>query len=252
MRYVRIAPPTVIIIPQATPFPASYVAKQGSSRSLFVFDPNTIDSLAFDSLDLPRWIKKNMLKYRRSGGVFCSKDEIRKVYGITDSIFAEIEPYLAITPCRKAIFSKKPASFRHDKTRTKARPAPIELNNAECSDLLVPHLIGQKRSEAIMKYRDKLGGFYTLSQLSEIYVIGDSLLPEIIEYFTVDTASIVKKNLCDQTWAMLIGHPYIDNYTAKHILQARKISPEIKTVVELSRAKVIDSATHSKLKHYFN
>ena len=62
-----------------------------SGKSLFAFDPNTIDNEMLDSLNIPEQVKRNILNYRKAGGRFSSRAQVQKIYGMNDSIFNAIE-----------------------------------------------------------------------------------------------------------------------------------------------------------------
>ena len=55
--------------------------KVDKKLSLFIFNPNLIDSLKLDSLNLPFFVKKNLLSYRRHNGVLKCKGDLKKNIG---------------------------------------------------------------------------------------------------------------------------------------------------------------------------
>lgn len=253
--YVRLLPPTLIVVNQTEkPIdkPSFSVDADKTPLKLFVFDPNTIDSAGLDSLKMPRWIKRNLLKYRSSGAVFHQKSDLRKLYGMSDSLYAQLQAYVRILPITKEKYEPHPRAVSLSKAAPPRPRALIDLNSPFAASLSIPHIVGEKRCLSIIKYRDRLGGFYSVSQLAEVYSIGDSLLPTLAGYYFADPSAINKRNLSDETWKSLVSHPYIDSYLAKHILQARKISPELLSIHQLFEAKVVDSASYSVLQYYFN
>lgn len=253
--YVRILPPTIIVVNRSdTQFHRAVHLKESMPvQKLFIFDPNTIDSAGLDSLRLPRWIKQNLLKYRRSGAFFYKQSDLRKLYGMSDSLYDQVKDFILIVPPNpKKDFTSPSKSTVLKNTHTSIHREKIDLNSPIAASLSIPHLVGEKRCLSIIKYREKLGGFYSVSQLAEVYTIGDSLYPLISKYYFADPASIAKRNISEETWRSLVSHPYIDTYLAKHILQARKISPELLSIHQLFDAKVIDSAAYSSLQYYFN
>jgi len=70
------------------------INRQATKSRLFSFNPNTIDSIALDSLDLPQSVRINVLKFRAKGGRFYSDVDFLKIYGVTEPIFFRIKPYL--------------------------------------------------------------------------------------------------------------------------------------------------------------
>ncbi len=253
--YIRFSPPTIIIVDSPTEVRERSYTKPHYSRSrqkLFRFDPNTIDSSGLDSLDLPKWIKRNLLKYRSSGAVFRHKADLRKLYGMSDSLYSRIEQFVVIEGFFEQNSLPSATCVKKERTNYTINHDSVDLNSSVAASLLIPKLVGEKRCMSIIKYRERLGGFYSVSQLAEVYSIGDSLLPSVSEYYFADQSKISKRNLTDETWKTLVSHPYIDAFLAKHILQARKISPELISIRQMFDAKIIDSTAYSKLKFYFN
>ena len=71
--------------------------------ALFNFDPNTISELGLDSLNLPDFVKGNIINYRKANGRFKEVADLRKIYGMNDSIFNVVEKYIIISmPEKKA------------------------------------------------------------------------------------------------------------------------------------------------------
>ncbi|MDL2296666.1 helix-hairpin-helix domain-containing protein [Bacteroidales bacterium OttesenSCG-928-B11] len=98
----------------------------------------------------------------------------------------------------------------------------IDLNRCDTSDITRIPLFGAKRAEKIVEYRERLGGFHSLAQLHEIYVI-QNITPEHIEkYFSVNHNDIQKIAINTVEYADLVKHPYFDSYLAKTILQHRR------------------------------
>ncbi len=76
--------------------------EKGSSSVLFKFNPNTVSESRLDSLTIPDVIKKNIIKYRNAGGKFGNIFDLRKIYGMNDSIYKLLEPYLILPDKSKA------------------------------------------------------------------------------------------------------------------------------------------------------
>ena len=77
-------------------------------------------------------LSERILKFRSSKGGFHSIEEIRKVYGIKDSVFQKMKPYLVLSPppSRKkyAYPAKRKAYY------TKVRPTPKYNNKTDSTD----------------------------------------------------------------------------------------------------------------------
>ena len=62
---------------------------------------------------------------------------------------------------------------------------PINLNTCTAEDLMAIDNVGETRANAIIAYRDFLGGYTSVEQLKNISGIGDSVYASIEPYVTV-------------------------------------------------------------------
>lgn len=141
--------------------------------NLFEFDPNTVSEGTLDSLNIPSFIKKNLLSYRSAGGRFSQKEDIRKIYGMNDSIFAAIEPFIFIVP--------RPIEPERGKLEyySSGEKGIFDPNTANATDL---YRFGFNRFQAsnLLKYRKSGGRFSRAEDLLVVYGI-DSVFLETIE-----------------------------------------------------------------------
>ena len=71
------------------------------------------------------------------------------------------------------------------KTTNKSVSFPINLNTCSAEDLMEINNVGETRANAIIAYRDYLGGYTSVDQLKNISGIGDSVYASIEPYVTV-------------------------------------------------------------------
>lgn len=233
---------------------------------LFDFDPNVIDSVALDSLDLPDRVKSNLLKYRKSGGHFYNPDEIQKIYGMNDSIYESILPYVKIlmkepefitasgTDERKISnesFDGNEIILARDRESTE-KPANIviEINTASADEFKSLYGIGDVLSERIVKYRELLGGFYSTNQLTEVYGLSPEVVESITDQLRVDTTILKKININFADKDQLAAHPYIDWDEAQAIQDYKDKIGFINELNQLNDDSVIDMVIFSKIRHY--
>ena len=126
----------------------------------------------------------------------------------------------------------------------------VELNRADTSDIMRIPGFGSKRAQKIVEYRDKLGGFYDLSQLKEIYILQNINIAYVEKYFTTDRKLIQKINLNQCDYKTLISHPYFDSYLTKTILNYRQKSGTIRDMVHLREITHIYAELEEKLVWY--
>ena len=68
---------------------------------LFPFDPNTIDSAGLRRLGLREKTAAILLHWRAKGKVFYHKEELKKVYTLTEEDYNRLEPYIIIKNDKK-------------------------------------------------------------------------------------------------------------------------------------------------------
>lgn len=126
----------------------------------------------------------------------------------------------------------------------------VELNRADTSDIMRIPGFGSKRAQKIVEYRDKLGGFYSLAQLKEIYILQNIKLEYVEKYFTADRQLIRKININQCDYKTLIAHPYFDSYLTKTILNYRQQNGPIRDMAHLRDITHIYAELEEKLVWY--
>ncbi|HDR51155.1 MAG TPA: hypothetical protein ENN90_05965 [Mariniphaga anaerophila] len=145
---------------------------QQEIAAYFEFDPNTITAESLDSLPIPRFIRRNILRYRSAGGTFSQPGDFRKIYGMNDSIFAELEPYIRISSEKQNYDEKaKPIEFE--------MPTGFFDPNTATTDELQQFGFNQFQASNVVKYRQS-GGFFTQpSDLLKIYGIDSAFFMRV-------------------------------------------------------------------------
>lgn len=201
-------------------------------KQLFVFDPNTIAKDSLDQLPIPSFVRNNLLKYRKSGGRFSAKQDMKKIYGLSDENYLLIEPYIQIQADSKTYLR---SSSQHEKKYTDKTNYPssdkseeslekisIDLNTASKEELSRLRGIGPVLSDRIVKYRESLGGFYTVDQLKEVFGLQDSVYISIRDNLQLNQVEIEKISINVIEFKELLKHPYADYETTKLILNYRE------------------------------
>ena len=211
------------------------IVKEESQIQLFPFDPNKADSIELSSLGLPSYVVRNVLKYREKGGRFRTADSFGRIYGLSEKQFNALKPYIRIAQA-----DKQPKKEKVDKVvadtilERKVFKYPegtlVDVNVADTAELKKIPGIGSGIAKAIVAYRNRLGGFYSLSQLEEI----DYVTPELLKWFKLEGGAVRKLDI--NRWGLdkLRSHPYLNFYQAKVIIEHRRKRGEIKSLSQLS------------------
>jgi competence ComEA-like helix-hairpin-helix protein len=126
----------------------------------------------------------------------------------------------------------------------------IELNSADTFDLQRLHGIGSSFARRIVKYRERLGGFFDKSQLLEVWGMDTARYTEISASLTVNPDSIHRMDLNIVTFKELIAHPYFPFEMTKDILLYRKQHKKFTKVEELKNLKAITEPVYRKMVIY--
>ena len=212
----------------------SHTPKNEISAVLQPFDPNTADSVLLRQLGLPVYIVRKILKYRAKGGVFRSPESFSRIYGLKEEVYQKLKPYITIAPL-VSVSHVRTDTFRQLKDTIPYIPkyeegTIVDLNKADTSILKRIPGIGSTLARMIVVYRQRLGGFYDVSQLQEVPHVG----VELNKWFVVTPAGLHKIQVNSASLDKLRSHPYMDFYKAKAIMEYRRKRGKIKGLSQLS------------------
>ena len=93
----------------------------------------------------------------------------------------------------------------------------VELNSADTTALKMVPGIGSVFAKRIIKYRDLLGGFYSVEQLGEVYGIDEDRYEAMKSWFSVDPSVISHLFVNQLSAKKLASHPYVSYKQARII-----------------------------------
>lgn len=126
----------------------------------------------------------------------------------------------------------------------------IDLNSCDSNDIMTVPGFGSKRAAKLIEYRDRLGGFYDLSQLKEVYVLKDMDSAYIAQYFKVSSGAVRRININEADYAAMVKHPYFDAYLTRTILNYRSKHGSIGSMEELQKVTHAYPELMRRLRHY--
>lgn len=210
-----------------------------TSVKLFIFDPNTTDDAAFHQLGFTEKQIQTIRNYQQKGGVFRKREDFFKIYGISESQKRALAEYIVI--------EEKPDSYIR---KNEKEIIVIEINGTDSIELKRLPGIGNKLSKRIVKYRDVLGGFYTLGQLKEVFGLKEETIQQIETMLVIDSTKIHKIDLNFADWNELAGHPYIRNDLAREIIKFRTRVGNISDPSVLRDSMVLNYNEYERLRPY--
>lgn len=198
------------------------------NQILFAFNPNTVTYEQLLKLGFKEKTAKTFIKYRASGFVFKKKEDLKKIYGITDFLYNKLEEYILIEEKlinnNNTITSKKTLNVQ-----------TIDLNTADSVKLIELKGIGPSFAKRIIKYRTLLGGFINKKQLLEVYGFTQEMYNLIERNVEIKTSEIIKININKDDFKVINQHPYITYEHTKEIMNLRRktaiTSENIKTIL---------------------
>ena len=191
----------------------------------FPFDPNTVTLADLQRLGLSERQAATIENYRQKGGRFRNKDDFRKMYVVTDTLCARLEPYIKIPK--------------------------VELNAADSAALVSLRGIGPYYARKIIEYRERLGGFLYKAQLLEIEGLDEERLAGFTDDIEIDTTRCNKIDLWHATDSLLARHPYLGEKGARSITRYKKLYDTTRwTLADLEKEHALPKENIEKLKKY--
>ena len=184
----------------------------------FPFDPNKLPRELWQKLGLTKRQIDVIKNYEAKGGKFYSKQDLKKLYSVSEAEYNVLAPYITI----KQSFSTKGGEIIGKRTTTRHALVAIEINGAGANRLKnaldLPYWLGK----SVVAYRTKLGGFYDRKQLLEVYGMKLIYFDRIKTYVVVDTSRIRKLCINRVGFKQLLHHPYCNYQLTKKIFNARQ------------------------------
>jgi competence protein ComEA len=219
-------------------------------------DPNAPDPGELIRAGIPEGVAANWVKYLKKGGHFRKKEEVLRLYGMTDQLYAGISAHLRlkerIVPVAKKMSpngspgiiprpTEKAELPGAGREQVKRQLQAVDINSADSSQLESLPGIGPVLASRIIKYRKILGGYYDVAQLKEIYGMTEELWLKSAPSIAVDTSGIRRMDVNFLSLSELGRHPYVGYRQAKKIIKLRDSSGKLNHAGELASIFSADS-----------
>lgn len=190
--------------------------------SLFYFDPNTINYNQAVMLGFSGKTAHTLINYRNKGGKFYKVLDLKKLYGLDESLFDRLKPFVVLEKNKAHDDKYKPFEKKTSFAKNEKQNITIEINSADSVQWNQLKGISFGRARMIIKYRTMLGGFYNIEQIKEVKYFTDSLYDMIKSNLTVNPALVQKLKVNSVDFKTMVHHPYIKYEGTKCIFALKR------------------------------
>jgi len=217
---------------------------------LFKFDPNTIGTEGWQLLGLSPKQAQSIVNYRNKGGKFYKPEDLQRMYTITPAMYKKLLPYVEIESQNQPCTGK---DFQYEKKEYVKKPFVIvEINQADSAGLDRIKGIGPAFATRILKYRERLGGFYKKEQLMEVYGLDSMKYAEIKDQISVNPSAIKTIDINTADFNVLKNFPYLSYKQINAIIQFRKQHGNYNGVNDLKKVTILTPQVVDKLSPYLS
>lgn len=217
------------------------------------FDPNVADSSTLVHLGFKPWQAKNMLKYRAAGGRYRKPEDLKRLYGMTDSMYLALAPYITIAQVENdSVLADTLGLDSLPVWTSEKKDTLINLRTADTTELKMIRGIGSYRARQIVGYRERLGGFVRVEQVKEILGLESTEVDSILAHLWIDSVAVEQMNVNTIGVQRLSRHPYLRFEQAKAIYELRRRKIRLDSIQQLQAIDCISGETLEKIAPYLN
>ena len=239
--YSDVDPVDTLFAQKAKPFDPPESNDQVAKWNLKRFDINyasarNLREMGFRSNFISAWFKaKNEVGFVRTWEDFAGLELLEP------SDLNRIRPFLDFT---------RYTNTYEERSRTpKEAEFQVDVNLADSLIFRELSGIGRVLSVRIVKYRSRLGGFYSINQLSEVYGI-DSVLLDRLRPQLILTSNPEQLDINSSDTRQLAGHPYISWKQAQWIVRYREQHGRFESVNEVMRIATLKTEWFKRVSPY--
>ncbi|MBN2742408.1 MAG: helix-hairpin-helix domain-containing protein [Marinilabiliaceae bacterium] len=135
--------------------------------------------------------------------------------------------------------------------RTSETNFVVEVNAADTSQLTLIKGIGPVLARRIVQFRRKLGGFYHLDQLLQVYGMPPTVVELAKPFLKVDNSLITPLNINQASLRRMKEHPLLGYYRAQAIVDLRQKNGPIRHLDDVMSLMVFADVDAQMYSHYF-
>ena len=213
-----------------------------SQVQLFYFDPNTVSASQLAILGFSPRTREALIKFKEKGGFFRSPDDLAFLYGMTPEFLEKISGYVQIERSpEKELVIQSPAK--------EPTIIYVDINESTAEDWQKLKGVGPYYSRRILNFRNHLGGFVSVDQVSDTYGLPDSVFSKIKPYLKMEKAHD-RININKVSKSELTDHPYFSRKQASVLINYRDEHGQFNSTEDLYNVKIFDSLFLARVEPY--
>jgi competence protein ComEA len=218
------------------------------------FDPNTATEGDWIRMGLSSRQSRVIRNYVSKGGRFRRAEDLNRIFGFPRDAYKALAPYVRIPPPLKDFsheaFSKE--ARRNRRPQWSHRPIPkVGINTADSITWESLPGIGPFLASRIVRFRERLGGFHSASQIAETYGLPDSVFQRIRPFLVEEPQRFsAGLEINTATFDQLRSHPYMNHRLARSIVAYREQHGRYRSIHDLLAIESLTPEVFEKLSPY--
>ena len=241
-----LALPTITVSPLDATFENDKIkynsTKQFSQKLIFI---DTAGVAALAAIGFSKYQATIIFNYIQKGGAIYTVKDLAKIYSIDQKTIAQTQSKIIFSDSSSRKYQPKNNSFFVKKVLKK-----VELNSCDSASLDSVFYMSSYLAGRIINYRNRLGGFFELTQIQLIYGIDTTIYAKISTHLSLDSANIKRIDLNKVSFERLAQHPYIGYKLAKVIVNYRAQHGVFKSKSDLRKIILINEEIFRKIERY--
>ena len=177
------------------------------------FNPNSYTLSDWIKLGLSEKQSVVILKFTARG--IYTEEDLKRIFVIPDILFELIRDSV-VYPQR---FQNTPNQESFQKQVKQI--TQINLNTADTTEFMKIYGIGAFYAKQIIRYREKLGGYFTKEQLLEVWKMTPEAYDKIKDHIFINEKDVKRIDINSVTIEELKAHPYLNWNKANSIIKMR-------------------------------
>ena len=209
----------------------------------YPFNPNYITDYKAYTLNIPTESFDRLKAFRKQNKWVNNASDFQRVTGVSDSLLGTISPLFKFPDWVTNPKPKRAKKFWTATSEEKPFEDKIDLNLATTSDLKKVYGIGDALSKRIVAYREKLDGFSSDVQLSNVWGLDEGIVKRVLGSFTVKTPKEIQQiNLKQASASDIATIPGISFELAIEIWEFVRLRDGITSLTELEKIEELSPA----------